>query len=204
MSPQSLLASNGEPRSLSGCTPEIVYRFDELKATQACGALLERAGGTSNYTRILKLLYLADRRSMEATGYPITGAWFVNMRNGPVLSEVYACIMGGRNGGPWTRYIAREGRYDIRLLQRTNRDELCDFHMEVLKELADRYDSSDFRKMIDVVHALPEWKIAEAAGSRVIRAADVLRILGFDEEDISAVAQENAHIQAADRFFGLS
>ncbi|MCL2725226.1 MAG: Panacea domain-containing protein [Polyangiaceae bacterium] len=100
---------------------------------------------------------MADRRSLQETGQPITGARFVNMKNGPVLSEVYECIKEDRNDGLWDQYIVTEGRYDIRLLEDPGDGELSDFDVDVLTDLAKRYARYSYSMMIDVVHELPEW-----------------------------------------------
>jgi len=182
---------------------ELAFRFNERRATQACALLLERAGGRSNYTRILKLLYLADRRAMQTCASPMTGSSIVNMKNGPVLSEVYDCIKGSGQHCFWDAHIATDG-FDIRLLNPAGDSHLCDFDVEVLSELAEQYADASFSTMIDVVHELPEWSDPAPAKVAPLHAADVLRVLGYDEEAIEAHAQTNEHIRFVDNLLGLS
>jgi len=183
---------------------ELSFRFDERRAVQACALLLQKAGGQSNYTRVLKLLYLADRRSLKETGQPITGARFVNMTHGPVLSEVYECIKEDCNDGLWDRHIVTEGRYDIRLLMDPGDDELSDFDVDVLTELAEQYAQASYSMMINVVHELPEWIDPAPAKVKSLSVADVLRALGDDEETIAAHARTIAHVDGVKKLLHLS
>ena len=71
---------------------ELKFTFDEQRSTQAVAVLLEHAGGEENYTKLLKLLYLADRQSLLETGELITGSALVAMKLGPLSSDVLRCI----------------------------------------------------------------------------------------------------------------
>src|SRR5258708_12785067 len=70
-----------------------VFRIDVHKTIQAI-CLLLKTGRTDRleYISILKLLYIADRESLAERGAPITGDVPVAMKNGPVLSAIYALI----------------------------------------------------------------------------------------------------------------
>jgi uncharacterized phage-associated protein len=134
--------------------------FEPLKAAQAAAVLIQLAGGTSNYTKLLKLLYLADRQSLLETGSTITGDNVVNMKNGPVLSKVYDCIKGSTlvPCPEWSNFIGRSGRYDVSVVESPGDSKLSDYDVEVLTALHERYAASDFSAMIVEVHRLPEWK----------------------------------------------
>ncbi|MCL2726679.1 MAG: Panacea domain-containing protein [Polyangiaceae bacterium] len=177
--------------------------FDELRSVQACAVLLRKAGGASNYTRILKLLYLADRRSLQETGQPITGAHFVNMPLGPVLSEVYECIKEDSTGGLWDQYIVTKGR-DIHLIKDPGDGELSDFDVDVLTDLAEQYAQASYSTMINVVHKLPEWTDPSPKKVAPLYMVDVLLALGDDEETIVAHAITSAHVDGVKKLFHLS
>ena len=52
------------------------FVFDERKAAQAAAHLLHRHGGPMPYIKLIKLLYLADRRGLRrdgSPGYGVTG-----------------------------------------------------------------------------------------------------------------------------------
>ena len=64
------------------------FRFNISKATEAACLLLERAGGHLNIMKLVKLMYLLDRLSIDRRGMPVAGGDYLSMRNGPVTSEV--------------------------------------------------------------------------------------------------------------------
>jgi uncharacterized phage-associated protein len=76
-------------------TRPIRFTFDERKATAVASALLQLAGRSMHYLELLKLLYYADRESLDLYGQPITGDRYVNMRHGPVLRSVYDLVKRG-------------------------------------------------------------------------------------------------------------
>ncbi|MGH7718763.1 MAG: hypothetical protein ACREON_07970 [Gemmatimonadaceae bacterium] len=47
-------------------------RYREDKTTQAAARLIEREGGEINVMKLVKLLYLAERRALLEWGRPIT------------------------------------------------------------------------------------------------------------------------------------
>ncbi|HTH08426.1 MAG TPA: Panacea domain-containing protein, partial [Acidovorax sp.] len=63
--------------------------FNERKAAQAAACLLHKAGGSLSVLKLMKLMYLAERRSLKKYGDTITGDAFVSMPHGPVLSMTY-------------------------------------------------------------------------------------------------------------------
>src|SRR5436190_21060219 len=92
-----------------------VFRVDVPKTVQAI-CLLLKAMKTDRleYISILKILYIADRESLAERGAPITGDVPVAMKNGPVLSAVYALINHQREKDLplWLQYFHRED-YDL-------------------------------------------------------------------------------------------
>src|ERR1700679_3903733 len=58
-----------------------------------------------NDLTLMKLMVIAERKCMAQTTSMITGASFVSMQNGPVLSEVLN-LMKGKTGSPlWSESI---------------------------------------------------------------------------------------------------
>ena len=60
--------------------------FNERKAAQAAAWFLRQQGGRMPHLKLVKLMYLADRQSLDEHGFPITGVLAVSMPHGPVLS----------------------------------------------------------------------------------------------------------------------
>lgn len=78
------------------------FRFQIGKATEAACEFLDRAGGQINIMKLVKLLYLLDRLSLDRRGIPVIGGDYLSMRNGPVTSEVLDLVNAGRLAGKIT------------------------------------------------------------------------------------------------------
>jgi uncharacterized phage-associated protein len=177
------------------------FVFNEEKAAEAAAFLLERAGGSMPYIRLIKLLYLADRQSLIETGQPIVGDQAVSMDHGPVLSVVYDLIKGSRQSRLWPRFVTRDG-YDVRLQQPPPRDgALSDYELDVLAAVFARYRDTDTWALIDRMHdELPEWVDPEGS-STPIAPETILRAAGKTEEEIQWIAEEADRSIAEQRIF---
>ena len=183
----------------------IRFDFDEHKTAAAVSLLLKLNGGRMEYLRLIKLLYYADRESLDVLGRPITGDRYVAMRNGPVLSHVYdllkRAIFGRLAPGPWAERIAADGRDHVRLMGEPELGPLSEAEIDVLKQIFERYQYRDRWNVRDETHELPEWE-DPAASSREIGIEEILRVLGKSEAEIEEVrqaAREKAHF---DSIFG--
>jgi uncharacterized phage-associated protein len=93
-------------------------RFNEKKATQAAAYLLKRRGGTMSYMKLIKLLYLADRKALVRWGRPITTDRYLSMERGPALSHVLDLATDGENPGSdsiWAAVISEPSNYEVSL-----------------------------------------------------------------------------------------
>ena len=93
-------------------------RFKQAKTTQLACEFLRLAGGRMSYMKLIKLLYLVDRRSLLERGVPVTYDRYVSMSHGPVLSETLALINYG--SGPseesyWETHVDQDSRYEVSL-----------------------------------------------------------------------------------------
>src|SRR5438067_463421 len=96
------------------------FPFDIGKATQAACYLLQKQGGQMNVMKLVKLLYLLDRLSLERRGVPVLGGAYFSMKNGPVPADVLDLINSGRLYGEkdtsWEDHISDREGHEVRLL----------------------------------------------------------------------------------------
>jgi len=171
------------------------FRFEPLRATQAAAVLVKHAGEGNciNYMKLIKLLYLADRKALIDTGSPITGDRVVNMKNGPVLSAVYDSIKGDRRytSTAWPKHFRKEG-FEVRLVADPGDGELSDYDVDTLSELGQRHRHDDPWAMVRFVHRLPEWKLPEDdGGADPLSYEEILRKAGFSEAEVAEYAEQN-------------
>jgi uncharacterized phage-associated protein len=179
----------------------ITFTFDIKKAVQIINHLLGRNRGTINYTKLIKLLYIADREYLSLYDATITGDKYVSMENGPVLSEIYNLIMGRTTNKHdqlyWDGFFCRNA-YDLTKVHdnRLPTDALSPAEIEILDTIQARFKRKNYSKMIEYVHnkdLFPEVKWEEARQSSLpLAVEDILRNLGRSEEEINAIEKETA------------
>ncbi len=150
------------------------FAFDRQKSIQAVAWLLKtRPNYQDNYMRLLKVLYMADRESIQETGSPITGDAFVAMRHGTMLSRLLNLskhapghLDQNADHTEWRQYISLVSKHDIRLRHDPGRGALCDYEIDKLNEVAIRYEGFDQWDMRDITHKLPEYHDPHKEGKR--------------------------------------
>lgn len=174
------------------------------KTAQAVGVLLrcERRQQMSKL-RLLKLLYIADRESLQETGRPIIGRKVVAMDHGPLHSEVLDLINGRHFHEPeWSKFFFREG-YRVELIQDPGVGDLSRYEIDKLQEIAQRYDDfSDWQVAHEVTHGFAEWKKNWREGtSAVIPFEDIIDAVGRSA-DAAAILSDVKTAAEFDRIFG--
>jgi uncharacterized phage-associated protein len=141
--------------------------FSVERTAQAAAVLLREAEGQRMpYIRLIKLLYLADRESIQETSFPITGDDPYAMDHGPVLTLTLDLLRGrtvnptAREAMPtWKQWIRTVGDYDVELVGDPGYRKLSRYEMKKLQEVAARYADRDHWAIIDELHrTLPEWR----------------------------------------------
>lgn len=166
-------------------------RLDLETTIQAAGVLLARQPGQRmSYLRLLKLLYLADRRMLAETGRPITFDSCVAMDNGPVLSGLYDVIKGTHLGSSrWSRSFERED-YTIHLRSIPERGRLSSKAIEVLQTVQDEVEELDDWSLVSKLHAeLNEWQAnrPKQGSACPIDLRDILLAVGYSDDEAQEI-----------------
>lgn len=115
------------------------FRFNLGKATEAACLFLERAGGQMNILKLVKLLYLLDRLSLDRRGLPVCGGDYLSMRNGPVTSEVLDLINEGRlyqeADRRWEESISARADHEVALRRMPAREQVSNAEVKLLDEV---------------------------------------------------------------------
>lgn len=177
------------------------FVFDQARAIQAAALLLRLNSGQMKYIKLMKLMYMADRRSLLRRGSPLTGARCVAMHKGPVLSEVLDLIRKPKQRDAWPKYIATQDNY-VALINDPGDDELCDADIELLKELDGQFKEYDEWRTVDITHEMPEWRDPGEGHQRPIDPEDILRVEGRPESEIKRLVRDAAYFGAVRRALG--
>jgi len=179
--------------------------FHIEKLIQACNYLLKKNGFRLNYTKLIKLLYLADKEALRGSMQTITGDSYVSMDNGPVLSKLYDLIKGTyRNReiqGLWDSRFMKDDYDLIAATEKIPQGELSEYETDVLDTVYEQFKDKDFLQMIEYVHAnCPEWK-DPAGTSLAIETKDILQSLDRTPEEIEWALSEMAAFEEEDKVF---
>lgn len=166
------------------------FAFNERKTAEAAAHLLHMAGGSMDLLVLLKLLYLADRRTLIERGMPITGDRMVSMKKGPVLARVYDATKGKYVAMPsWETFVSMPKEGDpskrVRLLEEPPAEgRLSNYEIAVLQDIHTQHGHDDKWDLSDLTHKLPEYR--DPGDSRLpIDPKVILRSAGKTEEEIA-------------------
>lgn len=167
--------------------------FDEQKAANAAAYFLFRSGGPMEMEvlKLMKLLYLAERRSFELFGEPLIGDRLVSMPHGPVLSLTYNHMNGELDSAPggWDDWIG--GRFDHMLGLCAGREirspeqdllALSELDLEILDAVWRDFGHMSAFELRDYTHRYcPEWR--DPRGSMIpMTYGDLFQALEFSQE----------------------
>ncbi|GHU38217.1 hypothetical protein AGMMS50256_37200 [Betaproteobacteria bacterium] len=170
--------------------------FDERRTAEAAAYMLFRAGGKLPHIKLMKLLYLAERLSLQRYGEPLTGDKAVAMPLGPVLSMTLELINGTRPSCPggWEDWISDRANHMVELADpsmiRTTDDlvHLSDADLEVLQETWGRFGHMEKFALVNYTHEhLPEWQDPEGS-SIPIPYIRIFTGIGMDDETAERLA----------------
>jgi uncharacterized phage-associated protein len=180
-----------------------MFRYPISKAIQAAGVLLEQQSHASmEYIRLLKLLYIADRISLQETGVPIVGNRVVAMKHGPLHSNVYDLIRGSGIGHQdWAEYF-HTGGYSIYRKSDPGIGALSKYEIDVLSGVSQDYQHTNAFDLCDATHEFEEYKRNFVEGtSSTIRYEDVLSAVGRGDE-IADITEEDQDDEELRRLIG--
>ena len=180
--------------------------FDVEKTIQAAAYLIKHRGDRENYMRLLKLLYLADRRGMEQKAAPISGDTPYAMERGPVPTRTLDLIKGADpQSARWEQFIRRDN-YDVVLTNDPGNLALSRAEVRVLGAIADEFVNHDEWDLVLWCHDnLSEYQtLWENRGQRHsirIPLDDILTQIGLAGRGKEIVDRINEHAKFA-AFFG--
>ncbi len=182
--------------------------FSAERSAQVAAFFTEKAGSRINVLRLIKLIYLSDRESMDRYGYPITFDRLVSMPHGPVPSMTLNLangFAGKQDGQAWERWIHdREDHYvSLRSneFRRDDLEDLSDADFEVLEEVWAQFSAMSPFELSDYTHThCAEWRDPDGS-SFPIHDRDVFVALGRSREEAVEEARAIQDQREIDRVF---
>lgn len=176
-------------------------KLNEQKATEATSVLLELHGGEMSHLKLIKLLYLLDRKALELWERPVTYDIYYSMKQGQVLSGVLNLVHGNTVGDFWHKHIAQKDSKMLKLEgEKIQIGKLSRAEIDLLKSIYSDYGHLERFELGDLTKNLPEYKqTTRIVKRRRTRLKDILTALNFEKEDIKRVyrkLEERANLEA--------
>lgn len=159
-----------------------------------------------SHLKLMKLLYLADREAVRASGRPISGDRLVSMPHGPVLSQTLNLMDGDVESGPggWEQWISDKENHELSLrvsLSLDALDELAPAERDVLVQVWQQFGHMGKWEIRDWTHRnCAEW-IDPKGSSLPIPFQKLAQAVGFNEEAAAELDAQNQSEQEIDRLF---
>jgi uncharacterized phage-associated protein len=172
------------------------------KIIQIVNYILQKYNFTLNYTKLLKILYIADRECLSRWDFAISEDTYCAMKQGMVLSGLYSFITqkaGGSSQVRWNGCFKKNG-YDLCSIIKENcsYDELSEAEIEILDEVDKKYHSKDWDFLVNKIHHnFREWKEVgekKEISSVKVEKKEILLSLDRSEDEIEEIiSNENAY-----------
>ncbi|MBV8042520.1 Panacea domain-containing protein [Pluralibacter sp.] len=184
--------------------------FCEEKVAQMAAYLLLKRGGRMAYLKLMKLLYLSNRKSILKHGRMIGEDNLYSMRFGPVMSNTLNLIRGKAEGfgDYWYELIETNG-HDVMLRTDPREmdadeifDELSRADIRILDEIYSQYghmNRFDLANMTHLQHICPEWH-NPGSSRRPIDLKEMLLREGKNEEEAESIIQSMEESQRLKAF----
>lgn len=182
--------------------------FNERKVAQMAAFFLQRNGGSLSIVKLMKLLYLADRQSLNRYDMSISGDYMVSMPHGPVLSRTLELMNGSTQSDKfgWDCWVSDRAGHMLSLKSCENQSApkfncLSEADIEVLEQVNAEFGWMDQWVLRDYTHDhCPEW-IDPNGSSSPIHFRDVFRALGRTAEEAQAAQLDLESFNSMDQLF---
>lgn len=135
--------------------------FDEKKATAIASYFAEKTDGEVNDIDLMKLMYFSEIRALEVAGTFLTHDSFVNMANGPVMSDTYDAFKHKGDYPFWKEHFKALDGYTIRQVKKVIwKNFLADWEIQILEAVWAWLGKKSKDEKVQIAHdpeLCPEW-----------------------------------------------
>lgn len=165
----------------------LYFPYNSEVARVVAARFIINEGGRMNYTKLMKLMYLLERRSLMENCAPVVGGRYVAMNHGPLISQVYDDVKANAWDGIELCGYNMVWQGDAADVE----DYLSDWEEENIDALSEQFKGQNYSALIDYTHRVdvcPEWgNVARANTSTDIKLRD---IPGCNVEELESYARE--------------
>lgn len=168
--------------------PEPALSFDHDKAVQIIAHFLRKSGGEADKLKLIKLVYLAERLSLEKRGRTINFDDYFSLPHGPVASTALNGIDGKFDDQAWNSISLAKNRKRVSLMTDPGRDRLSNADVAILDAVWEQHGHRSASQIRNWTHRnCPEYVEVGVKARLPITVAEILEQVGDP-----AVAREGA------------
>lgn len=160
-------------------------QINDTKIAEVASYFLTKLRGPMHKVKLMLLIYLADRHSLENYDFSITGDSYLNKQNGTSLAHTQLLIDGHVLSTAWNMLIHTEAKFGISTSHEVTAEstkELNPLEVLTLDQMWAEYGSYDLASLVLHAKALPEWKEPAYGHSTPIPLRELLLHLGKTPE----------------------
>jgi hypothetical protein len=140
--------------------------FNYKKSIQALNLFSKLEGGSINYMKAIKLVWLSDRYHIRNNGRTITGDAYFALKNGPVASCTKDIILNFKLSTEENDYknafvSIDTNKYLISSISNTELNVFSKNEVEILNTIYKNYSHMSEFEISEFSHEFPEWKAYE-------------------------------------------
>jgi uncharacterized phage-associated protein len=144
--------------------------FDEAKAVQVAGRLIELSGKKSmSKSKLAMLLYLVDREAIKVKGRPVIGGQYISTpHDGPLIGQTMDAMESAPDGDIEIRERSfRCAAKMVSSMQPTEYADLSKRELAIVDQVHRQYGSMPLSKMRSFMQGLPEYEVPNGSGSEI-------------------------------------
>jgi uncharacterized phage-associated protein len=169
-----------------------VVAFRSRKAAQLCAYFAAAQGGAIEKLKLIKLVYLTERKCLEDWHRPILFDELFSLPHGPICSGTLNGINGTIHENIWDDFISRSGNETaaVKFFQRDDLDEISDAEIEIAESVWKDFGHLTASQLRKYTHDnCPEY--TEITAGRIpISYREVLEALGASMAQAEAIERE--------------
>ncbi len=157
----------------------VAYEALHERMVQMCVHLARRLGNVDK-TKLMKLVYLADRIALQKLEHPISYDDYRKLENGPAATDIECGLYHQDRSKVWSDAFNFDSPTTVSIKDDEHpNDLLSDAELEVLEGVLNVYGHRSRKQLIEDVHALPEWEAASHRHRKQITYDDILDRMGI-------------------------
>lgn len=173
------------------------------KITQIASLLLHLGSNEMSKMKLIKLMYLAERESLQKRGFPLTWDKAYSLSHGPILSHTLDLINEYIIDDYWKQHIKHGKEANIvELIKIADLSELSNNEIELIENIFKVYGQYSASRLRELTHEFEEYKESTGNQRYPIEYADILNATDSEVDAVETLNEINA-ISVMDRILDL-